>query len=315
MPSSTAPLAAHQRYIVDELFPAHEVHIIGGPSGSGKTTWLFQFMEDWSAGRDINGYRSHPCAWFYVSCDRSMAGVLRTLDRMSVKLDPKRMASIVDNTRGIGLASIRTFLTSIKQFLPEGGVLFIDGFAILSSLFPASPSNSKSKDANYGGVSAFLIELARECIKHDITIVGTAHSPKTKENDKIPNPRQRVLGSVAWAGCAETIVIIEPTDEADIDNPARMVLILPRNSSPIQLEMAFNDEGRLVERIEATIISLDYWLKEQTPGFIFSNEDLYNIGKHKNVSKRTCGRWLAGAKKDGRVISPTRGTHQKTFTT
>src|SRR5262249_41590755 len=59
------------------------------------------------------------------------------------------------------------------------------------------------------------------------------------------NPREKILGSVAWGGAAEGIVFIEPEDPEDVGGP-RKLWLLPRNAPGKILTLGFKD-GLLVE--------------------------------------------------------------------
>ena len=85
-------------YLIEDLFPAFEVHLIGGPSGSGKSTWALQtFVLDWQHGRQVLDKQSYPVPWAYISVDRSHRSVIRTLKRMSIEPESLRIYSAVDH--------------------------------------------------------------------------------------------------------------------------------------------------------------------------------------------------------------------------
>lgn len=72
-------------FLIDEIMPANEVHLICGASGSGKTTWTFQeFLAEWQAGRSVSGHASHPVPYVYIALDRTRASVTRTLERLEL---------------------------------------------------------------------------------------------------------------------------------------------------------------------------------------------------------------------------------------
>ena len=224
------------KYLVDYILPSREVHLIGGPSGSGKSTWVFQTLIDWSEGKHILGYESHPVPWVYVSTDRSVEGVERVFERM--KIDPERIPFA--STLGAESDQIGAHLDAGLKRVPNARLFVVEG---MSGLVPES---SRSQNGGYSTVRRFLGRLARLCHEGDITIIGVVHSPKMKEDSRYTNPRQRVMGSVAWAAYTETIFLVE---EFKLDDPAhkddRTLICLPRNAPSQYVNLRFQS-GRLV---------------------------------------------------------------------
>jgi len=210
-----------QSYLIEEVLPENELHIFAGPSGAGKTRLLFQGLQEWQQSGTFLGFKCKPFPeTLYLACDRSKASVEETLSSFpAMRLD-------WDSIRGQGITSLNT----LKSDHPKVKFLIIDGIA---TLVPDGKVNE------YGAVATFLCTLGKFCTANRITILGIGHSAKTKETERYSNPRQRILGSVAWAAYAETIFNLEPIKPDDPTQSARRLFIGPRNHREhiINLEM------------------------------------------------------------------------------
>jgi hypothetical protein len=227
----------HQDHLIDRLLPEREVHLLAGPSGAGKTTWLTAFLHSWSHGEAIFGNKSHPAPYLYISLDRSYSSVLRTLDRLGMAHDQFPFYEPPDSiTSATPLIKI---IEDAKKKHPDVRLVVVEGIA---SRVPDGKSN------DYKIVADFLLSLRKTCEKLDITVLGVAHTTKTKGEDRYENPRQRIAGSVAWGGFSETIIILEPKDPEDVsENAPRELMLLPRNWKEQVFEYGFVD-GLLVEK-------------------------------------------------------------------
>lgn len=152
-----------------------------------------------------------------------------------VGIDPK----IVPLVKGVedNLTTIEAVLKASVATLPNARLFIIDGFA---TLVPGGKTN------DYHAVANFLRNITRLCKKHDITILGLIHAAKTKENEKYLNPRERILGSVAWAGFSETLFFIAPIAPDDVENKYRLLEILPRQAAQERFELQLDDSGCLI---------------------------------------------------------------------
>lgn len=224
---------AHQRFLIDKVLPAEEVHIIGGPSGSGKTRFAFRLIQSWAKGEQFHGHVCHPVPFAYVSCDRSLDSVKRTLDDLAIPHTAFPIYSDVDDN----LNNIESVIVKIRAAHPKVEVLFIDGFL---SLLPGGKINE------YGTVSSWLKSLNRTCKKLHITLVGIVHTSKVKEGEAYLNPREQLMGSAAFAGFADTIIVLKPMDVEEITTQRRRLWLLPRGSAAELYEYEFNGKGELL---------------------------------------------------------------------
>lgn len=291
-------------FLVDRIFPAREVHLIGGPSGSGKTRLMFQVVTDWIAGRDVFEEKSHPVPFYYVSCDRSLDSVHRTLDDLGISRTLFPILSTITDKAFETCPTMPNWadmMRVVKERQPDTRALFVDGFATLAG------------EAKYHGLHRFLAGVTRDCHKHDLTIWGSAHATKMKADSKIPNQRQRILGSVGWAGFCDTIITIEPTKDDDPLDPTRQIIIMPRNSSSISLQYIFDSQGRLSNLLGDTC---SYFMEaelERMPleGEI-KTEFFVQAGLRYTLDRRTIERWIKRACEDEGLLSKVgHGTYRK----
>jgi uncharacterized protein YdbL (DUF1318 family) len=221
-------------WLMSGLFPVNEIHIFAGASGSGKTTLLIQMIDAWQKGESFFGHKSYPRPYIYLSIDRSMAGVERTFAR--VGYDPRKFSLMTLHGQDRKL-SLLNVLRKIAADKPDVRVIFIEGF---SSKVP----NGKLND--YDIVSNWLLDIQEFCVKNNITVIGVVHSAKTKEGEEYLDPRQQVLGSVAWAAYTETMVSVKQCKPDSPEDTTRQILFLERNSKPEAFKMEFAPDGYLV---------------------------------------------------------------------
>jgi RecA-family ATPase len=286
-------------FIVDEVLPCEEVHLIGGPSGAGKTAFLFQLIDDIRSGRDVFGRRSHMMPYVYVSCDRSHESINRKLVKFGLQDSITNIIALPDF-----IDSENPLETIINQ-LPEGTkIIFIEGFALLIR----GDSNS------YGAVGHFLANAVKLCKKHHVTIIGTVHSTKARSRDVIYTPRERILGSVAWGACSETIIYIDPADLADSRNVDRRIFLFPRNVRNEQFDYCFDAQGRLVpvaDQVLSNMLELEL-LRIPIDGVITRAQVMEWADRH-GMSHRTAEYWMKDMTESGVLKREQRGSYRKAF--
>ncbi len=295
-------------YVIEDLFPKGQVHLIGGPSGGGKTTLMFQMYEALTTGADFLGRRTAKVKWAYISGDRTARSVQETQLRLGVEFP---IFSLVDhNLIGESLVvKVIPRLTHLYGYRPD--FIYIDGFT-------ACVPGGKSLN-DYGSVSKFLGELQRYCFNKEITILGACHTSKTKEGERLLNPRQRIAGSVAWAGFSDSVIIIEPPDHAR-DDGQRVCSLLPRNHPGEEIYLHFdNSTGRLViggdnknfgaQALAAADFILPS-LMEADPNGILHSQTMWHIALEKGFSRRTFERWLARMVEDKKVFRIEKGQYR-----
>lgn len=243
-----APVRPPRQYIIEGIMPANQVHLLAGPSGAGKTTLVFQMIEAIAKGIEFLGHRCTTVPQAYISCDRNLESVQATLDRMGLPDNLIPMWSTIDTDM---TESFPVILNFIRSKLPEVKLIHIDGF---TSLCP------KGNITDYYVVASFLKSITRTC-RSGLTIQGICHDAKLRQGHEYIMERERVIGSSAWGGYADTIVHICPLNPKDAADSRRSISILPRNACNETLEHTIS-EGRLVSSSMSTE-SVELFLLEQ----------------------------------------------------
>jgi AAA domain len=300
---SDVPQETRLRYLIEGMIPANQVHLLGGPSGGGKTTLAFQMLNALISGEPFLGRWTKPVNVAYVSGDRPAESVLETQDRCGVSFPI--FSAVDENLVGEDL------ITKIFPRLTAtcGGerpdVIYIDGF---TAFVPGGYLN------NYAIVAKWLASLQRYARKMKITIIGACHTTKVKEGEKFTNPRQRIAGSVAWAGFSETVLIIEPLD-GEKDKAKRVVHILPRNHAEEQMFLKFNSEGKLtlpdkvVHQDTVADFLMDGLLNDFKLGDEINYSSLRDAALAKGMTLVTFNRRLARLVEEGKLVHPKKGVY------
>ena len=284
-------------YLIEGIFTAGDVHFIGGPSGSGKTTLMFQLITDWSEGKDVFGHKSNPQPYCYIACDRSKKSIERTLKRLRLDEKIKPIISLIGLGPGITLDELLD-----HEEAQDSKVFFIESFY---HLLPSGKGN------DYKSVSKFLVAAASECQSRGITIIGSLHATKTRKDQQFIRPRERLLGSVAWAAFSETVILIEPSS-ADPTNNGRTILVLPRNGPAECFNYHFDPTGRLTEKCdEIGKLTLDMELSLLEFGDYITKATINQWAVKANLQTRTVTRWVNAKIEQGSLERIQRGLYCK----
>ncbi len=288
-------------YLVDRIFPTNEIHIIAGASGVGKTTWAFQMINDWRKGIPVFDHASYPVPFVYVSCDRSRQSVDITVERVGVEPMPYVDARGVAG-RPDGFAAV---LEAARSIVPDVRFLFIEAISLLV------PGNNIHQA--YRNTADWLSTTSQALEKEDVTILGTAHSPKQRANDQILDPRQLILGTVAWAAFAETIIAIQRLAPKSADDQRRTVMVLPRNSREEMFQYGLDDNGRFVKQELETVETVMDMLVSQLP----FDQDIYIADLREIADKAqiegepALRRWIVRAKEKRIIYSIGYGVYRR----
>jgi hypothetical protein len=256
----------HDEWIIDRLMPEREVNLLAGPAGVGKTTLALQMLSDIQDGNMVFGHRTSPTGVVFVSCDRSKSAHQRMIEGMAIP--PSRFVFFSTDDRATSIppsqfvffsarnraTSIDIIVKSCASLFPQHKLLFIDGFG---TLVPGG------KISDFGQTSTFLSHAGELCELHNRTILGSVHAAKTKEGEHYANPRQRVLGSVAWSAFADLVITIDPEKPDDPSNLVRIVNVLPRDSQEFTLKF-LREGGRLVLYEDPDLLTIvEVWIRKQ----------------------------------------------------
>lgn len=295
-----------REYIIEDLMPSNQVHLLGGPSGAGKTTLAFQMLDALRRGEGnfLGRKILRPMKIAYISADRASNSVEETLDRVQVDFP---IFSIVDKAlEGKSLIDdVFPMLTATYGYRPD--FIYVDGF---TGLCPDGTVN------NYLAVASWLATLQRYCQAKKITLVGACHTSKIREGEEIRNVRQKVLGTVAWAGYSETIILIEPPENAKVEDSKKAVYLLPRNK-PEEKIFVFMEDGKYVlhESMATESTAGDFILETilpeatLTPSRAIDHKSLWAIAERKGVNRRTFDRYLANLVSRGKLRRTGKGVY------
>ncbi len=284
--------------IVDQIFPTNEIHLTGGASGSGKTTLEGQLIEDWRQGKPVFGYKSYPAPFCYIACDRSLQSIHATLHRIGVPYQDWPIISLINHPKITGAEQI---VTTARSLVSDVEVIWLDG---IHSLCP--------KINEYDAVQTFLTSCTRACQRHNVTMKGLGHATKVREGESFLNPRHRFLGSVAWGGYSDTMVIIDQERPQDPTDTTRNVYLLPRNAENQVLSYEFV-EGRLTLKTDAGEFILDRWLGGLTSGTTISTQNIYAQAEKSKVSVSSAKRWIKHSIDVGKLLKTGHGIYTVTF--
>lgn len=273
-------------YLLDNrLLALKQVNLIGGPSGAGKSTLMFQLYRAITKQESFFGLKARSgTKWAYIAADRTEASIRETQKRVEVDFP---IYSLVDrNQVGADLLTVVLPMTT-KFFGFKPDFFYIDGF---TSLCP------QGKISDYKIVAEWLANLQRYCAKVGVTILGACHTSKTRENEKLIDPRQRIIGSTAWASYSEDMIIIDPV-YADKTGDLRDILLLPRNGAMRVIRATF--AAGVLEPIageenkeDAKVLMAEFVMGELIPGATIESNDLMEFAVSKGISRRTFYNYL-----------------------
>jgi hypothetical protein len=229
---------ANEKWIIEPIFPAGAMHLIGGPSGHGKTTWLLQMLHEWEQGLPLIGkYKSNPCPWVYVCCDRSLRETTKTLQRLGYhnwRFEAYGLEDLLPTAGGkVKLPDITDHV--LKRF-PDVDLFVIEGLQALM------PDVSKGRSQNKQEL-LWAVDLRNILGPQNKTIIATTHSPKVAAASTIDqDARSKFLGSQGFIGTCSTMVGIERDAKAKDTINAK---IMGRNFADIDLKYTRDSRGML----------------------------------------------------------------------
>jgi hypothetical protein len=296
---STAASSASPSFVIRDLFPTNEVHLIFGPSFVGKTTLLFQIIEEWRHGRDVFGYHSHPAPFCYVECHHSQSRTWRHMRHLGI--DPGEIPhfSLLDTCTNSTDYNIDTVVKEAKHRVPNLRVLFIDGLSILCS----------GKITEQRAVAEYMLRLAQICKEHKLTIIGVMSSVKSREGSSYASTLERLPGSSTWASMTGTKLVVEPVDARNPVNASRTILFLIRERAPNLLFATFTQSGMLGFSSEPEASGLDSWLASLPLDSDVTTQQIQEAAKFNKVPRSTMFYWLDSQLKLGTLVKVRKGKY------
>src|SRR5262249_22212503 len=139
--------------------------------------------------------------------------------------------------------TITNFLNMV-QGEPAVKWLFIEGVATLVD----------GKLSDNSAVAGFLKQISQFAQDQKITILLSVHSPKMKKGGEYNNPRELILGAVAWGAYSSTLFVLAQDDPGDTKNLNRTLIVRPRNHPSREYHFTLTKNGRLVEALETETV-------------------------------------------------------------
>ena len=307
-PAPAPPTILEDEFLVDRIFPTRRLHIIAAPVGIGKTTFLFQLCRSLLDGTDFLEEKTRRAPGIlYLSADRTRREAYATLRRMGcLDLIPRMSWMFVhENT-----SDVEAYLENlIEKHTVPGQLMIVEPL----THFLRDGQNKMGNPNDYLHVSHFLGRIKKYIERHDITMICSLHSAKSKGDMVYAAMREKVLGSAAWGGMTNTIVFIEPTDADDPASPYRTIHIMPRDIRAFSLEyMQETEHGLLIPVPVAKPFKseLDKCL-DNHPDDTFTIEHVHEWQMRANVSWPTVERWLRQKIQDGYIERVQRGVFKK----
>lgn len=286
-------------YLIADILPKYEIHLLGGGSGVGKTRFLFQlFISEWQEGRPVLGHKSYPVPYVYISMDRSRPSVGRTLATLGLEKVITRVVTREDLESPITAASM---LKQANAKYPDAEVFFIEGFQTLVG----------DAGNNYTTVATFLSRITRYCNDNKITIVGVCHSPKLLIDESFKNTREMVLGSVAWGSYSDTNIVMSKDEKTGIIT----ISVQPRNAGSENHSFTFNKSGKLIPLVQSTQAQrsdLRIYIESLGSGELISRKQVLDRAKEYGISRATAERVVDECFEDGMLEQFSWGNYVRT---
>lgn len=270
--------------------PAREFSLVAGSSGVGKTKLTIQLVMALESGEKFFGHSTTQARCLYVACDRGRDSFKRSLDAYG--LGYESFAWVVE--RDAPAISTELTLSKPAQILewthrkhPGTRLVVLDG---LSGLV---------KDVcDYQGVKAMIRQCQDRCESFDLAVLGTVHATKIRTLDKICNPRERVLGTVAWGGFSEMVISLDHEKPDDPMNPFRVVNLCNHSGASLRWRVVCDSRGQLVEvNEERDLLDMLDGIVDQIPttGLDRGQLDALAAEIGPAANKRTIDQWAARA--------------------
>ena len=300
--------ASRLGWLVDKIWPEGTIHLIAGPSGVGKSSWLLPAVKDWSEGKPILGFPSHPKPFVYLMCDRSEIELFHTLNRLGLgewDIPAYSIESLGHDPRCMIEPSTLT-IESLPGIFPWAKVFFIEAYHWFYK------SESKSQTSAYANTLRFWSSVRDAFCQKDLTIVATTHEAKGNEYVKT---RDKVYGNVGQVAVSGTIITME-YDEKDDDT--RILRVAPRDSKEFTCQYKFDETGKLVFQgniaAEQTLDGsafreLDRKLRRVAPGVHIPTMTIIEWGMDLKLSGATVERWITKRVTEGKLIRIARGLY------
>lgn len=299
-----ADSASASRFLVHDLFPTNEFHIIYGPARAGKTTLMLQIADDWSHSRDVFGLRSYPAPFVFVTATKTRGALNTHMARLGINGFP--YFALVNYAKNHEERNLSHILAHARHLVPSLRVLFIDG---LSAICPKRLSD-------HSEVMQFMLDTVKVCQSQAITIIGTLTTAKAREGQDYTSPLERLLGSGAFSDGSNCKILIDHPNPRKTSDASRLIYLMPADLPMWEQHAKFSSEGSL-KMIERQVFeyALDQWLTEQAPESIITRQQILDVAADDNLSRATADRWTDNQCELGSLLRTSRGKYKVNVTT
>lgn len=328
-------LRKSESYLVENVLPNGAIHIITGPPDIGKTTWFFQFMWDFTHGRQVfGGLKTFPCKWVYISIDRGLRDTDRTMRRLGYgdwDAPVYAMEDILPKST-LGVIDVEPTIEQIIDHFPDVDAFFIEG---LQSLMPNTGRGQSQNKAE----QLWCLRTRYTCLNLGKTIIAVTHTPKSGEYN---NDREAMLGSQALIGGAGTVIKFQlPPDLNGVtkgmkgvnQTNERLVTLLPKNAPAMYLRYGRGPNGSFeldsythtppdTTTQETEILTtptdqlrvMDSHLLAYEGQAELSLKQMKVWGREQGLSEGRLMKWIEGNEKAGRILREGAGRYRRSAT-
>ena len=159
-------------------------------------------------------------------------------------------------------------------------------------------------------VGKLMFDCNRLAERLGICILGALGTAKVKSGDGYEHPRERIIGSSAWARLSETILLMYKPSAPDSKPSERIIEILTRNSSEFSINLAFNEQGRLVPTIMSEPSTTEYKFLNSLPDS-FTSREAEDIGLSLGIKRSLVFQIIKQLTEQRLVSSITRGLYKR----
>lgn len=219
-------------------FPLGEVSAFQGSSGSGKSTLAYKMLLDQRDGEPFFDRPTFGRDFLVVMLDRSRNSLKRTLDSAGIEPDelPVHVLTAVQERQ-----PAHEVLADIWSQHQGVQILFVEGLDLWC------------RDVNsMATVQQLLAPLQKFAERAHVAIIGSVGAPKAKVGEGYEAPRDRAIGSSAWARKLDTVLdVVE-----DHETAVRHITLLSRTDKSQKFLAHFADDGEFVVRSAEPAITL-----------------------------------------------------------
>lgn len=226
--------------LVEDIFPACQVHLIGGSRGAGKTAFECWMAKHIMGGQDFLGHKTNrPPFWGALIIDRGeedrlawwAAAGLEPMPYYCLTRD-KNMTpdSLLGMTPRECIRFINLRIDDMK--IPEGGVLTVDVANFFSGNF----------QMGYQSAFAHGWSLTKIAADRKITIIGIMHGGKQRGPDeRYVRATDRIIAATGFLGAVATVSYLTTTQETD--GPFQEYTWEPHHHPPETFRLSRTEEG------------------------------------------------------------------------